>query len=168
MWLSKAADALNKVIRPVSKWFHSIGVGILAVMMFLTAADVALRYVLNKPLLGAFDLTEYMMAIIVSCGLAYCAIKKGHVKVDLVVSRFPQRVQAIIDTITGLLGLILFSLISWQCFVYMKLQLASGVTSSVLLIPVFPFVGVVGLGSALLTIVLLSDFLNYLSRAVSR
>lgn len=166
MWLSKAADALNKVIRPVSKWFHSIGVGILAVMMFLTAADVALRDL--KPILGSFDLTEYMMAIIVSCGLAYCAVMKGHVKVDLVVSRFPQRVQAIIDTVTGLLGLILFSLISWQCFVYAKLQLASGVTSSVLLIPVFPFVGVVGLGSALLTIVLLSDFLNYLSRAVSR
>ena len=135
-------------------------------MMFLTASDVILRYVFNRPLVGAFDLTEYMMAIVVAFGLAYCAMMKGHVRVDLIVERFPQRAQAVIDSVTGLLSLGLFSLITWQCFVNIKLQFDSGVTSTVLLIPVFPFVGMVGIGSALLSLILLIDFLESLSRAV--
>jgi len=168
MWLSKAADSLNSVIRPVSVVLHSIGVGVLALMMLLTASDVTLRYVFNKPIVGSFDLTEYMMAIVVAFSLAYCAVMKGNVRVDLVVSRLSQRAQAIIDSVTGLLGLGLFSLITWQCFVYMKILFASKLASSVMLIPAFPFVGLVACGSALLTLVLLVDFLDFLSQAVRR
>ena len=168
MWLSKAADLLNRVVRPASGALHSVGISVLGLMMLLTAADVTLRYVFDRPIMGSFDLSEYMMAIVVAFGLAYCAVMKGHVKVELVVSRLPQRAQAIIDTITGLLGLGLFSLITWQCFMHMKLLFASGLTSTVLLIPVFPFVAMVGLGSALLTLVLLTDFLDFLSQAVKR
>lgn len=168
MWLSKAADSLNRVVRPASGAIHSVGVGVLALMMLLTASDVTLRYVFNRPIVGAFDLTEYMMPIVVAFGLAYCAVMKGHVRVDLVVARFPQRAQAIIDSITGLLGLGLFSLITWQCCVYIKVLFDSKLASAVLLIPAFPFVGVVAFGSALLTLVLLADFLDFLSQAVRR
>ncbi|MEW6669584.1 MAG: TRAP transporter small permease [Thermodesulfobacteriota bacterium] len=166
--IGKAIDCLNMVLRPAGTVLHSIGVGVLALMMFLTAADVILRYLFNRPIVGAFDLTEYMMTILISFGLAYCAMMKGHVTVDLIVSRLPQRVQAVIDCVTGLLSLGLFSLISWQCFVNVKLLYASGVTSTVLLIPVFPFVGVIGIGSAMLTLILLTDFLESLSRAVKK
>jgi TRAP-type C4-dicarboxylate transport system permease small subunit len=166
--LDQGIDCLKKVFRPAGRVLHSLGVGVLALMMFLTAADVILRYVFNRPIVGAFDLTEYMMAILISFGLAYCAMMKGHVTVDLVVSRLPQRAQAIMDCVTGLLSLGLFSLISWQCFVNVKLLYASGVTSTVLLIPVFPFVGVVGIGSAMLTLILLIDFLESLSRVVKK
>jgi len=168
MWLSRAADSLNKLVHPAVGVLHSAGVGVLAVLMLLTAGDVTLRYVFNRPIIGSYDLTEYMMAIVVSFGLAYCAFFKGHVRVDLVVSHFPRRVQAVIDSITGLLGVVLFSLITWQSFEYMTLLFDSGLKSTVLLIPRFPFVGLVCLGSAFLTIVLLANFLEYLSRAVRK
>lgn len=168
MWFCKAINRLNKIIRPAGKIFHILGSGVLALMMFLTAGDVTLRYIFNRPIVGAFDLTEYMMAIMVSFGLAYCALMKGHVSVDLVVSRFPKRVQAVIDAVTGLLSLGLFSIITWQCFVNVKLQYSSGFTSTVLLIPVFPFAGLVGIGSAMLTLVLLTDLLETLSLMVKK
>ena len=168
MWLSKAADLLSRIIRPASEALHSVGVIVLGLMMLLTAGDVALRYLFNWPIMGSFDLTVYMMAIVVAFGLAYCAVMKGHVRVEMLVSRLPQRAQVIIDSITCLVGLGLFSLITWQCFVNMKLLFASELTSSVLLIPVFPFAGVVGVGSACLTLVLLTDFIDSLSQAVRR
>ena len=168
MWLSKAAGLLNRVVRPASMALHSVGAIVIGLMMLLTAADVALRYAFNRPIKGSFDLTVYMMAIVVAFGLAYCAVMKGHVKVELVVSHLPQRAQAIIDSITCLISLGLFSLITWQCFVNMKDLFASKLTSSVLLIPVFPFAGLVGIGSACLTLVLLADFLDSLSKAVKR
>ena len=50
----------------------------------------------------------------------------------------------------------------------MTLLFDSGLKSTVLLIPRFPFVGLVCLGSAFLTIVLLANFLEYLSQAVRK
>jgi len=166
MWLSKAADSLYKVVRPVSVAFHSVGIGVLTAMMFLTGADVTLRYVFNRPITGSFELTAYMMAIIVSFGLAYCAVMKGHVRVDFVISRFAQRTRAIINSITGLLGFGLFSVATWQFSLYIKEMFDSGQSSVVLLIPAFPFVAVVALGSAILCLVLLAEFLDFLSQAV--
>lgn len=166
MWLSKAANSLNKVVRPVSQVMHGVGVGVLAVMMFFTGADVTLRYVFNRPIGGSVELTQYMMAIIVAFGLAYCAVMKGHVRVDFAISRFPPRTQAIINSITGLLGFGLFSVATWQLFLYIKELFDSGQSSVVMLIPAFPFVAVVALGGVTLCLVLLADFLDFLSQAV--
>ena len=168
MWLSRAADSLNKLVHPAVRVLHGAGVSVLAIMMVLTAGDVTLRYVFNRPIVGSLDLTEYMMAIVVSFGLAYCAFLKGHVRVDLVVSYLPQRVQAVIDSLTGLLGFILFSIITWQSFVYMEILIDSGLKSTVLLIPRFPFAGLVCLGSTFLALILLADFLEFLSQAVRK
>ena len=166
MWLSKAADSLYKIIRPVSQVLHSVGIGVLMALMLFTGADVTLRYVFNRPIGGSIELTQYMMAIIVAFGLAYCAVVKGHVRVDFVISRFRQRTQAVINSITGLLGFGLFSVVTWQLFLYIKELFDSGQSSVVMLIPAFPFVAVVALGGAILCLVLLADFLDFLSQAV--
>jgi TRAP-type C4-dicarboxylate transport system permease small subunit len=166
MWLSKLADAVNRLVRPAVTILHGAGVGVLAAMMVLTASDVTLRYVFNRPIVGSCDLTEYMMAILVSFSLAYCAFYRGHVSVDIIVSHLPRRAQAAIDSVTRLLGIFLFALITWQSWVYMKLLFASGLESTVLLIPRYPFAGLVFLGSAFLTLALLANFLEFLSQAV--
>lgn len=166
MWVSKAAGSLNKIVRPVSKVLLGAGLGILALMMCFTGADVALRYVFNRPVAGSMELIEYMMAIIVAFGLAYCAVMKGHVRVDFVISRFPKRIQIIISSITGLLSFGLFSVATWQLCLYTKELFDSGQSSVVLLIPTFPFVALVAVGSAILSLVLLADFLDLLSQAL--
>ena len=166
MWLRKAADALSKVIRPLSGVIYSVGLGVLAALMFMTAADVILRYLFNRPIAGTFDITMFMMAILVSFGLAYCAIKKGHVRVDLVVEHLPKRAQAIIDSITGLFAVGLFALITWQSAFYVMTLWSSGVKSMELVVPFYPYAGMVALGSACLTIVLIVDFLEFLSEAI--
>jgi len=152
-------------MRPISVVLQGVGAGVLTVMMLLTASDVTLRQ-FKIPIMGTDDITAFLMAILVSFGLAYCAIRKGHVKVDLVVERLPSRVQAIIDTVTTLLGLGLCTLITWQGFVNMVSLYTSGATSWTLNIIAFPFAGLVAFGFAWFTLVLLADFLNAIVRVV--
>lgn len=168
MWLSKVADAINRVVQPVSRVIHSVGLVVLAAMMFLTFADVALRYIFNRPISGSFDLTELMMVVVACCGFAYCAVMKGHVNVDLVVSRLRQRNRAIVETITGLLGLTFLFLVTLQAFLYIKVMYLKGLVSAVLHIPVYPLVAVAAVGLAMLWLVLLADILNIISRAVRK
>ena len=78
MWLRKTTDSLDILYRPMIKLLNSIAMGILAAMMFLTATDVILRYIFNRPISGAYELIEYMMAILIPFALAYCALQGSH------------------------------------------------------------------------------------------
>ena len=162
---------LNKtvcLIGKVSGGVHAAGVAVLAAMMFLIFADVMMRYVFNRPITGTLELNEYMQAILIAFGMAYCAVLKGHVSIDIIVSKFPQRAQAVIDSITCIFGLGVFSLITWQTALYVKEELDTGIESMVLGIPSFPFVGAVALGSALFSLVLMTHLVEFLSRAVKK
>jgi TRAP-type C4-dicarboxylate transport system permease small subunit len=168
MFFKKIVRFLDYLMQPIIRVLLIIGISVLAVMMFLMAADVILRYLFNSPLPGAYELFEYMMAIIVSFGIVYCAHRRGHVTVDLVVDRFPKKVQAVIGSITSFFSLGLFILITWQNLWYIKEQFGSRLTSAVLLIPVYPFVAVVAIGFGAFCIVLLKDFINFLSGTVAK
>ena len=66
-------DSLNKLSRFLSHLLLAVGASMLTAMMFLTVTDVILRYIFNRPLAGAFEMAEYMMAVLVSFGIVYCA-----------------------------------------------------------------------------------------------
>lgn len=82
--------------------------------MLLTVSDVCLRYFFNRPVMGATELTQDMMVYLSFLGLAWCAMMKSHLKVDLVMAYFPSRMQAAVDALTILAGLCMAALIAWQ------------------------------------------------------
>ena len=148
----------------VSLAFHNVGGGILAVMMLLTAWDVILRYCLNKPVPGALELTEGILVVVVLFGMAYTALKKGNVRVDVLISRLPAKAQVVVESITSFVALGLFSLITWQAVVYANIRAAQGATTAILAVPISPFYLVVAAGSALLCLVLLRDLSSSLTQ----
>ena len=168
MWLVRAVHRAYRVINPISRWVHSAGTGILALMMFLTATDVSLRYLFNRPILGSYELVEYMMAILVAFTIAYCALERGHVNIELLISRLPQRAQSVVNSFTGLISLGLFSLIAWRSFLQARILYFAGSTSSALHIPQFPFVIITSVGFGLLSLVVLIQFLESLSQAAGK
>jgi len=168
MWLRKTADFLTILAGPAAKLLNSVAAVFLGAMMILTGIDVFLRYVLNSPVPGSFELTEFMMPVVITFGFAYCALEKGHVQVELVTSKLPRRTQAVMNGIACLVFFGLFLLITWQSWIRAKGMMDSGQTSITLAIPVFPFVLAVALGSAALCLVVLRDFFSYLSDAVTR
>jgi TRAP-type C4-dicarboxylate transport system permease small subunit len=168
MWINKVIRSLNRIVHPLVRITNSVAAVILVAMMFLAAMDVLLRYLFNRPISGAMELTEYMMVILVSLGLAYCAFVKGHVSVEVLTSRFSLKVQAILNCITYLLSFGFFSLITWQSIKYIRLMFKSHLISAVLHIPAFPFIAMLSLGSLAFSLVLLADFLDYLSKVVNQ
>jgi TRAP-type C4-dicarboxylate transport system permease small subunit len=83
-------------------------------LMFLGAGDVAGRYLFNKPIMGTMEASEILMAGVVLLSWAYSQRIGIHVRMRLIISQYSPRAQAIVNFITLLLSLVLFSFIFWQ------------------------------------------------------
>lgn len=152
----KGAAMIGKILRWINKILLAVASTALAVMMFLMAADVAGRYIFNRPISGALEVIEYLMAVLVSFAIAYCAYQKAHVSVDLVMERFSRRVQRVMEILMALPAIFFLGLMSWQSVLYMVEKYESGMTSSVLLIPVWPFLIPLSIGTAVFVLNLIA------------
>ena len=147
-------DAIEKILTTLC----CIGV---AVIMVLTSLDVLARYLFNRPILGAYEITEqYLMVAVVFLSIGYVYKQGGHVNVTMVVSKLPNSVQHIAKKVSIFLTLSLFILItiaSWQLGV--RTTAHGGITGT-LNVLVGPAYFLVVCGSALLIIRLLEDLFS--------
>ncbi len=139
-----------------------IAICALAAMMFLTFANVLLRYVFNSPIYGGKELIEFLMAIVIPFSIVYCAKTKNHIGVDFIVENFSNRTRKVLNVAMSFLMIVLFIPICWQTFLFIFEEYESGLTSPVLYIPVYPFVAVVALAFFVLTLILIEQFVSAL------
>jgi TRAP-type transport system small permease protein len=134
-------------------------------MMCLVVADVTGRYVFNKPVKGALEIDEIMMAFVVFLSLAYCTVKKGHIIVELLLGRLQPRTQSILNGFSCIIGAVIFSIITWQTGLHGWRELFSptGTITMLLGIPVAPFFMVAAFGFALMCLVLLFQSYRFFS-----
>jgi TRAP-type C4-dicarboxylate transport system permease small subunit len=133
----------------------------LVLMMVLVFVNVALRAVWI-PILGTYEYTGFLAALTIALALAHCAAKKGHVAITLFADMMPKRIQAILDTIVAIFGIVLYSILAWQCVKYAMVLYQSGELSITTLTPFYPLVLVVAFGFAMLALVLLNDLFKSL------
>ena len=57
---------------------------ILLAMMFLTVVDVVARYAFNRPLRGAFEVTELMLLVLIFAGLPLVSFSDEHATMDFI------------------------------------------------------------------------------------
>ncbi len=145
---------------------------LLGIMMMLTVADVVLRYVFNRPLMGSMELTEYLMVCVGTLGLAWCALEGAHIKVEIIVSKFPQRLQKFVDSFNYILLVGVSGLIASQTFMRAGTVRKLGVASAMLDVPQYPFVLVSSFSYLLLFLtsimLLIHTILSLVSRAVEK
>src|SRR4030067_3071053 len=98
---------MNRFIAGVGAWF-------LIPLMIITAVDVVGRDVFNHPIPGTVELSQYLLAVFILLGFAYAHQVKAHVAVSIITSRLSQNAQFILNLITTLIGLFIFSILAWQ------------------------------------------------------
>jgi TRAP-type transport system small permease protein len=168
MWFQKFVHQSTKVIDPIVRWVNNAGVIILAMMMLLTVADVTLRYFFNKPILGSFEITEFMMTMLAAFTIGYAAILKVHVNIDLVYTRLPERLQGMISIFTTLVCVVFFGLMSWRNIYQSSVLRQANAMSPALSIPEFPFMFILGIGFGIVALVFLLQLLESIVKAVGK
>ncbi len=142
-WLYRISHAVN-----------CTGMGIIFLLMILTVADVVLRKIFNKGILGTLEISEFMMAVAVFFSLAEGELKGRNVKIDLLVSKIALKNRSIIDAIVKSLGFVFYCFVTYAVFGYAALIKSSGEVTLDLWLPKHPFVYICAAALILFSIVL--------------
>lgn len=134
----------------------------LFLMMCLTVVDVVGRYIFNSPMLGAFEMTEFLVLIMVFSFLGYAQSEKSHVTVDILVDMFPKKLRNIIIIINYLVCLVVVFIIAWMGFEKAVETFHTGEKPLNLAVPDYPFIFFLSLGSAVMCIEFIRDILRKL------
>jgi TRAP-type C4-dicarboxylate transport system permease small subunit len=118
-------------------------------IVLLTCVDVVGRYLLNRPLTGAFELSEMAMGALVFASLPLVTLRRQQVTVDLLDWLIPARWRRVQDALAGLVAALCIAVVAWRLWVKAAEMLASGETTAVLKVPVYPLV----YGMAVLSVV---------------
>jgi len=137
----------------------------MVVLMLLTVVDVFLRYFFNAPITGATEISRLLMIIIVFPALGWAAIDRVHIRVDLVVSRIPPKLQAIFGSITFLFALVTYSIITWQSF--LEATVVNRQTS-LLHLSFTPFYWVMSVGLAIFCLAIAALVVEDIAKAVKK
>jgi len=141
-----------------------LGAFSLFVMMCLTAADVMGRYIFNSPITGAFELTEYLVLILIFSFLANAQAHKMHVTVDLILSRFPKRLRYYVELFNHTMSLAIMALITWIGIERAFELKEVGEASPNLGVPFYPFAFYLVLGCLVMCIEYIRNLINVVQR----
>ena len=109
-------------------------------MMVLTFFDVVGRYLLNKPIRGAFEITELGLLVLIFAGLPLVSHADEHVTMDFIDRVLsPAATRALIRIVHALCAAIMFFL-AWQVWIKANRIAGYADTTDVLRVPIGPFV----------------------------
>jgi len=154
------------VLRSLEKWLWRcelvlVYAGVVATiaMMCLTSADALSRYLLNRPITGAYEITEkYLMVAAIFLGLSYAYRGGVFIRVTFLVDRLPSMLKLAANYVAYLISL-LFCLITLVATTQQALRaFRDDTTLSALPLLVGPAYALVPLGFFALTLIMLVDF----------
>jgi TRAP-type C4-dicarboxylate transport system permease small subunit len=129
----------------------------LAALVPLTVLDIAMRYVLNAPIRGTFELTQLAMVGVAFLGLGEAQARMEHITIDLLHTRLSIRGRAALDRFARLVSLGLALAIGWQLATYTARARWEGEVSGVLGLPLYLAIGVAAAGFVLFGLALVTD-----------
>ena len=135
-------------------------------LLFIVLYDVPMRYVFNAPTVWGFEATAFAYGLHYMLGLSFMEHAEGHVRVDIVTSRFSPKTQAVIMILGYLLIFMpVYVLMTWGAIKFAHTATITNELNSTSWAPrIWPFKIFMALSFLLLVVQGLSTMLKNLQR----
>jgi TRAP-type C4-dicarboxylate transport system permease small subunit len=153
---------LGKVSRGLCVLFLWLSGAFMIAMILLTCANIFSRLIW-VPIKGTFELMGFFGAVATAFALGYTQMKKAHISVDILVKRFPGRIQTVLNGVNYFVCMLFFGIAGWQIARWAATIRNTGEVTETLRIIYHPFVYGVAFGCFLIALVLLVDFVKMFS-----
>ncbi|MBI5445304.1 MAG: TRAP transporter small permease [Deltaproteobacteria bacterium] len=144
---------LEKIAHPLAKAMFWVAAVALTTIMLLTVTDVFLR-MFKHPILGTYEIVGFLAAWAIGFAIPQTSIDRGHVFMDFLTAKLPDWVNKILIPITRLIGMGLFAMVAYELYKMGNDLKASGDTTPLRELPLFPLAYGIGLAALVECLVL--------------
>jgi TRAP-type C4-dicarboxylate transport system permease small subunit len=153
-------------IHRISYIFSWLGAFALLVMMLLTFFDVLGRYVFRSPIIGAMDVSEQLMVVVVFCVLGQVTLDRTHIRADVLDPLLSKRNYSMLGAVSFLISAFAVFFMALQTTKEAwKTVLNLNLTTHTISLPIAPFYALAALGLILLFFEILFDIGRHISEA---
>jgi len=154
---------------PIGRWagwvLGTVVAADLAAMMLLTFLDVSGRKLFTHPIYGAYEVTEFMMGVLIFGALPLVTAREGNVVIDIMDHFVPRGAMRGQRIVVGLVSSAVLAVIAWQLWILSVSHLHTNEVTMTLRIPHGPFTRAFAIMAALASIAALAVALDYLRGA---
>tara|TARA_R110000787_G_scaffold157252_1_gene271208 strand:- start:2477 stop:3028 length:552 start_codon:yes stop_codon:yes gene_type:complete len=136
MVVIKFANALRWIINLIHLFASFVA---LPTLTLVIAADVTMRYFVNRPILGAVEASQFLLLLVFTLGLNFTTLTEKHIRMDLLFDMMPRRMQLGIEILSMFCGIVLFGALARQSFDDYRFSIMISDATEELNIPVWPF-----------------------------
>ena len=158
---------LERRVVKFAKVLLYIGMCNALIMMILTITHAISRYAFDEPLLALASVSAMLLATMIFAVGSYTQAVKGHVVVGIFVDRLSERKQAIIDSFTYIICLMIVALAFWQS-VLQAVQMMSTTATTQAFVPLFAVYFFIALGWGAFSMMLILQLRHIFRRALGR
>lgn len=149
-------DRTSSVLNEGLAWAAA---ALLGAMMLFSVTDMVMRG-FGVTVAGSYEVIGWLSAAAMALALGTVQRHKGHVAMELMVVKLGRRSRALVEALMALISLAVFAVVAFYVVRYGRVLHETGSLSETLRVIVYPWVYVVGLGCAGLTLALLVDCLR--------
>ncbi|MDR1571001.1 MAG: TRAP transporter small permease [Clostridiales Family XIII bacterium] len=147
----------RKIIDTVCEKVSYVSMAVTFIMMMMTTVDVVLRKVSVRGINGSYELTEVGMVTLVFCAIAFLQTNRGQIRVGMLVERFPERARHFLEGVILLLSAAILAVICYATYLQIGKQYEAQLTTSLLHVPIYPFMAITSFGLLLYTLAILAN-----------
>ena len=140
------------------------------IIMFTMTFEVIMRYIFNSPTAWSYDTTIMMGGAFFLISTPYVLLHRGHIRIDLLYSRYSMRLQKIVDLIFTVLflftALAVFTQQAWK-FAFWSLEVGEISQFGYWEPTMTPFRFAVAIGFSLLSLESISWFIREMYAAIT-
>lgn len=140
----------------------------LAAMMTLTFLDVSGRKFLASPIYGAYEITEFMMGVLIFSALPLVTARENHVTIDVFDHFIAPHIGRWQRVVVNLLSTVVLAFLGWRLWILSASHLRTNEVTMTLHIPHGPFSRAFAVLAILAAIACLVVTLEHVARARQR
>ena len=151
---------IDNVVNRVCSAFGVVSAICLVGVIILVTIDVFARKFFQATVPGAYEITERTLMCMVFAGLSYTEAARGHIAVTMLLSAFNRTAKFVIYAIMQLAGSVISFYLAYAAYTQTGVSFKTHTTTTVLLIPLYPFYAFETLCVAVFALVLLWYFIK--------
>jgi len=147
-------NKMHQAVKNAGRWINYLSMAAIFVIMAILVVDIILRNFFRFAILGATEMVEMGMVLIVFCGFAHTQVEKKHVRVTMATDLLPPKARHVLQGIVMLFTVVLSCLVTIGSFKTAARFSAEKAATAILNISSAPFAYAMATAMAVFTLVL--------------